>query len=248
MRMCRRGNRIHLRVPTIRLAWHRSCAFCQPSRADAHRPTELADRSFLLPGPTRSPHVRARSVGPSRLHADRTVCDAIIGYSSACCCPRPKGPEAAARSKCQNNLKQWSGDAQLPRRYGHFPPGVDITQLHCTPCRDCRGTRSGCCCAPRRQDAIYSKYELRGPAGWNTTQNNGTLGQLPMNLFHLPSDGKWDLYPPADYSASSAPGRETHAGAATVLRRHFSRLTKRRGSRHADGTSSTLPSARASTD
>src|SRR5262249_36324148 len=103
--------------------------------------------------------------------------------------------EAAARAQCQNNLKQ-IGIALHGYHdvYKRLPAGaeVDITK-HCGG-GDCRGNSMWEKILPHlEQGNIDAQYQP--DLGWNTTANNGTLGNLPVPLYVCPSDGQWDAYP-----------------------------------------------------
>jgi prepilin-type N-terminal cleavage/methylation domain-containing protein/prepilin-type processing-associated H-X9-DG protein len=101
--------------------------------------------------------------------------------------------EAAARSQCQNNLRQ-IGVAlhNYHDSYKKFPAGADVNPA--TQCAaDCRGNSMWARLLPYvEQDNLAHEYNYL--IGWNSG-GNPALGNLPLVLYTCPSDGKWSAYP-----------------------------------------------------
>jgi prepilin-type N-terminal cleavage/methylation domain-containing protein/prepilin-type processing-associated H-X9-DG protein len=100
---------------------------------------------------------------------------------------------AAARAKCQNNLKQIGlGLHNYHSTFNTFPAGADINPA--TQCAaDCRGNSLWAVLFPYiEQDNIARQYDY--VHGWAAAVN-GPLGNLPIVLYTCPSDSKWAEYP-----------------------------------------------------
>ena len=103
--------------------------------------------------------------------------------------------EAAARTKCANNLKQMGLALQnYHLTYGILPAGaaIDITKDCSSGSGDCRGNSAFTLMLPfEEQTALYSQYNLA--LGW--AGNYPILGGDVVPLYLCPSNGKWDAYP-----------------------------------------------------
>jgi prepilin-type N-terminal cleavage/methylation domain-containing protein/prepilin-type processing-associated H-X9-DG protein len=101
--------------------------------------------------------------------------------------------EAAARSQCQNNLRQ-IGLAlhNYHDSYQKLPAGADVNPA--TQCAaDCRGNSMWARLLPYiEQENLAHQYNYQ--IGWNSG-GNPALGNLPLVLYTCPSDGKWSAYP-----------------------------------------------------
>jgi len=117
--------------------------------------------------------------------------------------------EAAARMKCQNNLKQIGiaihgyHDAM-----GRFPPGssADIPPWKTTPptdpIQDWGSSWMVHMLAYIEQTAVLSKWQFAGQSGWQSANNNSTIKGLTISIYRCPSTSLPDLNP---YS-STLPG------------------------------------------
>jgi prepilin-type N-terminal cleavage/methylation domain-containing protein/prepilin-type processing-associated H-X9-DG protein len=103
--------------------------------------------------------------------------------------------EAAARTKCANNLKQMGLALQnYHNLYSRLPTGaaVDAPKQCNSGSGDCRGNSLFTVMLPfAEQNAIYSQYKL--DLGW--PGNYLALGDLVLSLYICPSTGRWEAYP-----------------------------------------------------
>jgi prepilin-type N-terminal cleavage/methylation domain-containing protein/prepilin-type processing-associated H-X9-DG protein len=107
--------------------------------------------------------------------------------------------EAAARMKCQNNLKQIGvGIHGYHETMSRLPAGMDVdTSVHCAG-GDCRGTTMWWNLLPHiEQDNIFRQYSAN--LGWNTSFHVSTLGANKLDVYLCPSNSKFTDINRRDY-------------------------------------------------
>src|SRR5262245_41285090 len=113
--------------------------------------------------------------------------------------------EAAARAKCQNNLKQ-IGLAlhNYHDSYGRFPPGssadIDPWKTPGTAANSDWGSSWMVhILAHIEQTSVLSRWQFSGQSGWQVANNNATIKGLTIGVYRCPSTVLPDLNP---YSAT----------------------------------------------
>jgi prepilin-type N-terminal cleavage/methylation domain-containing protein/prepilin-type processing-associated H-X9-DG protein len=149
--------------------------------------------------------------------------------------------EAAARTKCQNNLKQ-IGLAlhNFHDANGKLPEGMEVNVAqHCGA--DCRGNSMWVMILPYiEQDNVYRQWDLS--RGWSFAANNA-LGNNPMQTYLCPSVSKWTGFPNRRDYFGVAGGRTLHSHGwrgDVYMDGPFNINLKRTLTGISDGTSSTL--------
>jgi len=154
--------------------------------------------------------------------------------------------EAAARMKCQNNMKQFGlGIHNYHESNGKLPSGslIDINKnCNANGGTDCRGTPLFWTLLPYlEQGNTFDKFIADD--GWNTALHTTTLGNGPMPLYTCPSNTKFNSFTNRRDYFGVAGGNTRHAlgwRGEVYFDGPFNINNQRKLTEVSDGTSSTI--------